>query len=52
MGIKDYNNKEIITTNQHCNSFVTLNKEIKEVTKLFRGKEVVEISYQIKVVYR
>lgn len=51
MGIREINSKKIKVENEKCNSFVTMHKEIKEFTKLLKGKEVLEIQYIIEVKY-
>lgn len=52
MSIQDIRNKKITIENENCNNFVTLHKEIKEVTKLLKSREVVKIHYNIVIVYR
>lgn len=52
MSIRDIKNKEIIIKNENCNNFVIMSKEVKEITKLLKRKEIVNISYEIKTTYR
>lgn len=52
MSIKDWYNNKIIIEKEHCNNFVTLYKEIKDITKMLKKKEIVNIEYNLKIEYR
>lgn len=52
MSIHDLYNKKIIYESETCKNFIALRKDIKEITKTFEQKEIVNIECQLIVTYR
>ena len=51
MSVRDIANKKINAEINNCNSFLKLNKDIKEISKFLKGKEIKNINCIINIEY-
>ena len=52
MSIHDLYNKKITYESEICKNFIALRKDIKEITKTFEQKEIVNIECKMILTYR